>query len=180
MSAKNRLKKITEHFYENKDLFYEYNSIIEYQKERKNFEMTPDNNSKGKCYYLPHYFVIRPEKLTTKMKMVLDVSSKSVGKKSLNECLYPSPSLTAELYGVLLRFRVFNVAVIGDIEKVFLQISLNSGGRYGFWMCIKLIFQSLKLTSLWLIRFVLYYLRLHHYHFCYPTLSYPISLNFTI
>ena len=43
--------------------------------------------------------------------------------------MYPKPSLTAELFGVLLRFRVFNVAVVGDIEKTFLQISLNSDDR---------------------------------------------------
>ena len=33
------------------------------------------------------------------------------------------------MFGVLLRFRVFNVAVVGDIEKAFLQISFNSGDR---------------------------------------------------
>ena len=60
------------------------------------------------------------------MRMVLDTSSKSGGEKSSNECLYPGQSLTAELFGVLLRFRVFNVVVVGDIEKAFLQISLNS------------------------------------------------------
>ena len=37
--------------------------------------------------------------------------------------------MTAELFGVLLRFRVFNVAVLDDIEKAFLQISLNSDVR---------------------------------------------------
>ena len=42
---------------------------------------------------------------------------------------YPGPSLTAELFSVLLRFRVLNVAVVSDIEKAFLQISLNSDGR---------------------------------------------------
>ena len=50
------------------------------------------------------------EKLTAKMRMA---SSKSGGEKLLNECLYPAPSLTAELFGVL--FRVFNIAVLGDI-----------------------------------------------------------------
>ena len=79
---------------------------------------------------MPHHHpVIRPEKLTTKMRMIFDASSKSGGEKSLNECLYPWPSLTAELFGTLLRFRAFNVAVVGDIEKVFLQISLNSDDR---------------------------------------------------
>ena len=59
---------------------------------------------------MPHHPVVRPEKLTAKMRMA---SSKSGGEKLLNECLYPAPSLTAELFGVL--FRVFNIAVLGDI-----------------------------------------------------------------
>ena len=78
---------------------------------------------------MPHDPVIGPEKLTTKMRIVFDVSSKSGGEKSLNECLYPGPSLIAELFGVLLRSGVFNAAVVGDIEKAFFQISLNSDDR---------------------------------------------------
>ena len=78
---------------------------------------------------MPHHRVIPPEKLTTKMRMVFDASSKSGGEKSLKECLYPRPFLTAELFGVLLSFRVFNVAVVCNIEKAFFQISLNSDDR---------------------------------------------------
>ena len=79
---------------------------------------------------MPHHHpAIRPEKLTTKMKMIFDASSKSGGEKSLNECLCPWPSLTTGLFGTLLRFRAFNVAVVGDIEKAFSQISLNSDDR---------------------------------------------------
>ena len=117
---KKKLEKLSEHFYENKDVLYEYDSIIEYQKQKKLIEKAPENNPIGKCDYLPHHPAIRPEKLTKKMRMVFDTSSKSGGEKSLNECLYPGPPLTAELFGVLLRFRVFNVTVVGGIEKAFL------------------------------------------------------------
>ena len=123
------MKKLTEHFYENKDILYEYDSIIEYQKQKKIIEKAPENNLIEKCYYLLHNPVIRPEKLTTKMRVVFDASSKSGGEKSLNECLYPGLSLTAKFFGVLLRFRVFNISVVGDIEKAFLQISLNLDDR---------------------------------------------------
>ena len=117
--------------------------------------------------------------------MVFEASSKSGGEKSLNECLYPRPSLTAELFGVLLRYRVFNVAVVGDIEKAFLQISSNSDDR-GYVRFLRISdvhkisfsnFESNKFVEYW---FVVYYLGLHHHHFCCPPLSYPISLSFTI
>ena len=117
--AKNRLKKITQHFYGNKVVLCKYN-IIEYQKQKKITEKVPENNLIEKCYYLPHHTVIRPQKLNTKIRMVFDASSKCGGEKSLNESLYPGLSFTAELFDVLLRFRVFNVAVVGDIEKAFL------------------------------------------------------------
>ena len=37
------------------------------------------------------------------------------------------------LFGVLLKFRVFNVAVVGDIEKAFLQISLSCEYVHFLW-----------------------------------------------
>ena len=119
---------------------------------------------------MPHHPVIRPEKLTTKMRIVFDTSSKSGGEKSLNECLYPGPSLTAELFGVLLRFRVFNVTAVGDTEKAFLQLSLNSDDRdyvHLFWFSdVHKInfFEVLKVTSLWSIGFVSF---VCHYHIPY-------------
>ena len=61
------------------------------------------------------------------MRIVFDANAESGDEKLLNECLYPGTPLTTELFGVLLRFRVFNVAVVGD--KTFLQIGLNLDNR---------------------------------------------------
>ena len=38
------------------------------------------------------------------MRIVFDVSAMSGDEKSLNACLYCRPSLTAELFGILLSF----------------------------------------------------------------------------
>ena len=73
----------------------------------------------GQVHYLPHRPVIREDKSATKVRMVFDTSSKIEGP-SLNECLYPGPSLTESLFGVLLCFRLYRYAFISDIEKVFL------------------------------------------------------------
>ena len=105
------------------------------------------------------------------------MTAKSGGQKPLNECLYSLPSWTAELFDVLLTFRVFNVAVVGDIEKTFFQTSLNSDDRD--YVCL-LIFRILKVTRLCIIGFVVYCLGLHHHHFCCPPLSYSISPSFII
>ena len=68
---------------------------------------------------------MRDEKATTKLRTVFDASAKANESRSLNDCLYPGPSLTATLFGVLLRFRIHNIAFIKDIEKAFLQIGLH-------------------------------------------------------
>ena len=41
-------------------------------KNKKIIEKALENNPIGKCYYLPHHPVIRPEKLTAKMRLVFD------------------------------------------------------------------------------------------------------------
>ena len=64
-------------------------------------------------------------KATRKLRIVFDANE----SHSLNDCLYPGPTLTATLFGVLLRFRIHNIAFVGDIEKALLQICLHSSHR---------------------------------------------------
>ena len=60
---------------------------------------------------------------------MFDASAKVNESCSLNDCLYPGHSLTATLFGVLLRFWIHNIAFVGDIEKAFLQIGLHPSHR---------------------------------------------------
>ena len=68
---------------------------------------------------------MRPDKETTKLRVVFDASAKHKGEGlSLNDVLDPGPSLLPLLYDILLRFRAGKVVLIGDIEKAFLNISI--------------------------------------------------------
>ena len=78
----------------------------------------------GETHYIPHHPVIRDDKTTTKIRIVSDASARDNGP-SLNVCLYKGPHLTPLLYDILLRFRSHAVALTSDIEKAFLQISVN-------------------------------------------------------
>ena len=49
--------------------------------------------------------------------------------QSLNECLYRHPVMLNDLCGLLMRFRLNNIAIVADIEKAFLQIGLQQEQR---------------------------------------------------
>ena len=55
-------------------------------------------------------------------------SARSVGP-SLNDCLHVGPKFGQKILEILLRFCVHKVAVVADIEKAFLMISINERDR---------------------------------------------------
>ena len=72
----------------------------------------------------PNIAVIRKDKSTTKLRIAYDVSAKSTGC-SLNECLHKGPKFDQKVLDILLRFRTYPIALIVDIEKAFLMISVS-------------------------------------------------------
>lgn len=117
-SALKRLKKTPE-------LFKKYNHIIEEQSER-DIVSDVDLNAPvavGKLDYLPHHPIIRANKDTTKVRIVYDASCKSTGP-SHNDCLHSGPSLISEIPDVLVRFSYHKVALVSDIEKIFLMVQV--------------------------------------------------------
>ena len=86
----------------------------------------------GSCSYLAHQAVIRDNAETTKVRIVFDASCKASKSSScLNDCLHVGPPMTPLIFELLLRFREYHVAIIGDIEKAFLNIAIDpSDGEY--------------------------------------------------
>ena len=81
-----------------------------------------------KTYYMPHQSVVRGDRVTTKLRIVYDASSKSRGK-SLNESLQKIPTKHTDLLSVLLQFRSCKVTLIVDIEKAFFTIGVKDIDR---------------------------------------------------
>jgi len=90
-----------------------------------------DYNEDAKLiHYLPHHPVVTPHKNSTKVRIVFDASSKAKkGLNSLNDFLYRGPLLLPVLCGILLRFRLMNIAIVADIDIAFLQIQLKESER---------------------------------------------------
>ena len=83
----------------------------------------------GQVVYLPHEEVVKEDRSTTKLRIVFDASVKYKDTMSLNDVLYKGPCLNADLYSLLLKFRVHPIVLTADIEKAYLQININEEHR---------------------------------------------------
>ncbi|XP_048580427.1 uncharacterized protein LOC116614572 [Nematostella vectensis] len=112
------------------DIRAEYDAIIKQQVESGIIERVYELESANKVHYLPHHAVVRKEAKTTKVRIVYDASSKERKRGvCLNDCLHVGPALTPLLYEILIRFRQRKIALVGDIEKAFLNIEVDEADR---------------------------------------------------
>uniref|UniRef100_A0A914S200 Uncharacterized protein n=1 Tax=Parascaris equorum TaxID=6256 RepID=A0A914S200_PAREQ len=115
-----------------RELLEGYDAVFSQQKgcrvidELSREELKPTSNN---VHYLLHKVVIRPYKTTTKIRVVFDGFSRSRGTKSVNEAIMRRPILHLDLGGILLRFRLRPIAIIGGLEKAFLHMALNKPDR---------------------------------------------------
>ena len=91
----------------------------------------PTESKPKSTWYLPHFPVCRPERSSTKTRIVFDASAKFQGI-SLNDHILPGPKLLTNLFDVLLRFRRFPVAVACDVSEMYLQIRIPPEDRPKF------------------------------------------------
>ncbi|XP_065891704.1 uncharacterized protein [Dysidea avara] len=119
-----RLTGLLRRLRQSPDVLRRYDDVIKEQLAAGIVEVVKDEGSQSKLtHYLPHHPVIREDKLTTKVRVVYDALAKTRGP-SLNDCLYAGPKFDQCILDILLRFRSHKVALVADIEKVFLQISV--------------------------------------------------------
>ncbi|XP_026735912.1 uncharacterized protein LOC113499598 [Trichoplusia ni] len=103
-------------------------------------EKAPVTTTKGKTFYLPHFAVIHPVK--RKPRIVFDAAAKYEGR-SLNDALLAGPDLLQSLFGVLLRFREGPVAVMADIQDMFLRVKVKEDDRD----CLRFLWRGSRRTG---------------------------------
>ena len=112
------------------EVLEEYNEVIKEQFTSGVIESVTELERADKVHYIPHLAVVRKEASTTKVRVVYDASAKlGKGGTSLNDCLHVGPSLNPLLFDILVRFREKRVALVGDIEKAFLNIEVAERDR---------------------------------------------------
>ena len=125
-----RLYNLLRRLQQSPQILAQYNEIIQDQLRQGIVEIVDpsDAGSIGATHYLPHHAVIREDKLTTKLRIVYDASARSNGP-SLNDSLYAGPTFGQNILDILLRFRLFQIAVTADLEKAFLMVSVAEEDR---------------------------------------------------
>ena len=98
------------------ELLKEYDNILRQQEEHGIIEPVPEK---------PDGCVVREQAEPTKVRIVYDASARERKyARSLNDCLHIGPALQPLLYDILIRVRLHNSVLIGDIKKAFLQIEV--------------------------------------------------------
>ena len=127
--SRRRLTGLLRRLKQNPEILEEYDSTIKTQLDQGIVEVVEENQvPSGAVHYLPHHAVVRQDKDTTKVRVVYDASAKCNGP-SLNDCLHVGPKFNQRINELLFRFRSYPVALVADIERAFLMISVNPDDR---------------------------------------------------
>jgi len=105
-----------------------YNEFMDEYVSLGHMEIIPKEElgaERGKFYYLPHHHVLKPDSLTTKLRVVFDASAKTSSGVSLNDIQLVGPKLQDDLFPLLLRFRSHVIALTSDITKMYRQVKVD-------------------------------------------------------
>ena len=84
---------------------------------------TEARDYKGPIFYIAHHAIIKPTSSSTPCRIVFNSSAKFKGH-ALNDYYAKGPDSLNNLLGILLRFREEQVALVGDISKMFHSIQI--------------------------------------------------------
>ena len=128
--ALKRLKNIEKRLLKEHDLGLSYcNLITSYIDKGYISKAKKECVLNSQQWLLPHFPVLRPDKPTSKVRIVFDASAKCENF-SLNDVIDVGPKLQRDLIDVLLRFRKGAVAMVCDIAEMYLQIGVAEKDKY--------------------------------------------------
>ena len=125
------MKMLLNRLESDKELFCKYDHVIQQQENMGIIEEVLDVSKAGtRKYYLPYHPILTPHKETTKIRIVYDASAKARGaSRNLNQYLHRGAVILPNLCGLLIRFRMYLLVIMADVEKAFLQIGIQEKER---------------------------------------------------
>ncbi|GBL94611.1 hypothetical protein AVEN_88738-1 [Araneus ventricosus] len=112
-----RLSRDSEYFSLYTDFLREYEDL-------GHLERVVESSEPPTQYYIPHHGVIRPDKLTTKLRVVFNASSPPTTGISLNDILMKG-DVIEDVLQTISRFRRHKFAFTTDIQKMYRQILID-------------------------------------------------------
>ncbi|XP_055590912.1 uncharacterized protein LOC129742994 [Uranotaenia lowii] len=124
--ALRRFQLLEKRFAVNSSLKLQYHEFLsEYLSLGHMRLVSPSENEPEQVCYLPHHPVFKESSTTTKIRVVFDGSAKTSTGNSLNDALTIGPTIQEELLSLVLRFRKYPIALVGDIAKMYRQILVH-------------------------------------------------------
>ena len=118
-----RLQSFLKRLSQKPEQLEEYDRVIKDQLDKGIIERVDQSEKTQPCHlihYLPHHYVVREDKSTTKLHIVNNALARKNWPPSI-DCLHTLPPLTPDILEILIRFSVQPIAIVADIEKAFLM-----------------------------------------------------------
>nr|XP_049464106.1 uncharacterized protein LOC120961248 [Anopheles coluzzii] len=128
-TALRRFELLERRLERNPQLKEDYHAFMKEYLELGHMSLMNKDSGDERAYYLPHHPVFKASSTTTKVRVVFDGSAKTSTGYSLNDILCVGPIVQDELLDIVLRFRTYQIALVGDIAKMYRQILLHSDDR---------------------------------------------------
>ncbi|XP_012152147.1 uncharacterized protein LOC105664034 [Megachile rotundata] len=119
--ALKRLESLERKLQRDAALKKDYHAVIEEYLHLGHMVKVPLEQLTSGGYYLPHHGVMKITSETTKLRVVFDGSATTSTGISLNDALHIGPRVQDDLLDILLRFRIHEYVITGDIEKMYRQ-----------------------------------------------------------
>lgn len=128
-TALDRLNSLSKRLARNPNLKELYIHFIEEYKDLGHMEEVSSEVEPDGCYYFPHHGILRPEKSSTKLRVVFNGSASTSNGVSLNQLQLNGKIPQQDLFSIMLRFRKHVFAFTADIRMMYRQILIEPTQR---------------------------------------------------
>ncbi|GFU68674.1 uncharacterized protein TNCV_308891 [Trichonephila clavipes] len=99
--------------------------IHEYNQLGHMKEVVAEHDNSEVAYYMPHHGVLRPEKSTTKLRVVFNATNPTSNGLSLNSIQYNGGLIQNDLFTIMIKFRENSYAFTADVKMMYRMILIH-------------------------------------------------------
>ncbi|GFU81839.1 integrase catalytic domain-containing protein [Trichonephila clavipes] len=102
-----------------RDFIHEYDQLGHMK------EVVAEHDNSEVAYYMPHHGVLRPEKSTTKLRVVFNATNPTSNGLSLNSIQYNGGLVQNYLFTIMIKFREHPYAFTADVKMMYRMILIH-------------------------------------------------------